>query len=95
MEKAIKEFRLARFIKMERPICPKYVAMKPIEKQMRAYSSSNKPNTTKDVVAVKLVNRIMQADDADATAGWTPMASISGPLTMPPPKQCEISQKEA
>jgi hypothetical protein len=27
------------------------------------------PKTTKDVVAVKLVNRIMHADDADDTAG--------------------------
>ena len=36
-------------------------------------------------MAVKLVNNIMAADVADATAGWIPMASISGPLMIPPP----------
>ena len=30
---------------------------------------SNKPKTKKEVVAVKLVKRIMQAEEADATAG--------------------------
>lgn len=34
---------------------------------------------------MKLVNRIMHADVADATAGCIPMASMSGPLMMPPP----------
>src|SRR5210317_247032 len=46
---------------------------------------SSKPKTTKDVVAVKDVNRIIQALLADDTLGWTPMASINGPLTIPPP----------
>ena len=45
----------------------------------------SKPKTTKDVVAVKLVNKIMHADVADATAGCTPSASMSGPLMIPPP----------
>ena len=36
-------------------------------------------------MAVKLVNNIMQAEDAEETFGCTPIASMSGPLTIPPP----------
>ena len=72
-------------MRIERPICPKYVAMKPIQKHTGAYCGSNKPNTKNEVVAVKLVKRIMQAEDAEATAGCTFMASIKGPFTIPPP----------
>ncbi len=43
------------------------------------------PYTEKVVVAVKLVNRIIQADVADAMAGCNPMASIRGPFLIPPP----------
>lgn len=85
MEKAIKELRCAFFIRMANPSCPKNVDMNPTIKHTRAYSMSSNPKTTKDVVAAKLVKRIMQADEADATAGCTPMASMSGPFTMPPP----------
>ena len=38
---------------------------------------TKRPNTTNEVVAVKEVKRIIQAEDADATAGWTFMACIT------------------
>ena len=89
MEKAIKELRCALFIRIAKPICPKNVDMNPTIKHTSAYSMSRSPKTTKDVVAAKLVKRIMQADEADATAGCTSIASISGPFTMPPPAKQE------
>mmetsp|Transcript_19677 Transcript_19677/g.44448 ORF Transcript_19677/g.44448 Transcript_19677/m.44448 type:complete len:169 (+) Transcript_19677:96-602(+) len=70
---------------LQSPICPTSVAAKPSNRQTGAYSMSSRPKTTKDVVAVKLVKRIMQAELALETLGCTPMASMSGPLTMPPP----------
>mmetsp|Transcript_94123 Transcript_94123/g.141022 ORF Transcript_94123/g.141022 Transcript_94123/m.141022 type:complete len:103 (+) Transcript_94123:318-626(+) len=80
---------------MPNPTCPTYVARNPIVKQIGAYSPSSKPKTTNDVVAVKLVKRIMHADDADATAGWTSIASIKGPFTMPPPTPNMPAKKPA
>jgi hypothetical protein len=49
-----------------------------------------------DVVAVKLVKRIIHADEADETAGCTPIANINGPFTMPPPatKQYRIRKSQ-
>lgn len=40
----------------------------------------SKSKMTKEVVAVKEVKRIMQAEDAEATRGSTPISSINGPL---------------
>jgi hypothetical protein len=45
------------------------VATNPSPKQIGAYSISNNPNTMKEVAAVKLVKRIMLAEEAEATAG--------------------------
>jgi len=43
--------------------------MKPIQKHTGPYCGSNKPNTKNEVVAVKLVKKIMHAEDAEATPG--------------------------
>ena len=68
--------------------------MKPITKHIGPYCGSNKPNTKNDVVAVKLVKRIMHADDAEATPGCTSIANISGPLTIPPPTAAVHSKRK-
>ncbi len=56
-----------------------------MQKQTGAYCGSSNPKTKKEVVAVKLVKKIMQADEAEATAGCTSIANIRGPFTIPPP----------
>ena len=43
------------------------------------------PNAMNIVVAATEVNIIITAQVADATSGCTPICSIKGPFTMPPP----------
>jgi hypothetical protein len=68
-----------------------------MQKHTGPYWGSNKPNTKNEVVAVKLVKKIMHADDAEATPGCTFIANIRGPFTIPPPtavnRQREISKE--
>ena len=59
-------------------ICPSEAAMNPTTKPTTAKSKSNSPNTKNDVVAARLVNKIIADDVALTTAGCTPMANIIG-----------------
>jgi len=43
------------------------------------------PKAIKLVVATTAVKNIITAVVAAATAGWTPISSIRGPFTIPPP----------
>mmetsp|Transcript_64279 Transcript_64279/g.167146 ORF Transcript_64279/g.167146 Transcript_64279/m.167146 type:complete len:249 (+) Transcript_64279:168-914(+) len=64
---------------------PTAVHTSPSRKHSVPYCGSSSPKTWNDTHAAEVVNRIMVAAEAAATRGLTPISSISGPFTMPPP----------
>ena len=66
-------------------VCPMRVATKPIVPKTIAYSYCKSPYVIKEIVAVRLVNKIIVAEVAAATSGCTPIINMSGPFTIPPP----------
>lgn len=76
---------MAAFIHALIPACPTAVQTRPMMKPDTPYSNSSSPKITKDTQAAEVVKKIMVAAVAAATDGFTPISSIKGPLTMPPP----------
>eukprot|EP00470_Lotharella_oceanica_P013660 CAMPEP_0170192084 /NCGR_PEP_ID=MMETSP0040_2-20121228/53262_1 /TAXON_ID=641309 /ORGANISM="Lotharella oceanica, Strain CCMP622" /LENGTH=116 /DNA_ID=CAMNT_0010440333 /DNA_START=240 /DNA_END=590 /DNA_ORIENTATION=+ len=65
--------------------CPKSPPTSPMQKKIRPFCSGRVPNTKNDDVAAPVVKKIIVDDVATATSGSTPISSINGPLTIPPP----------
>mmetsp|Transcript_95193 Transcript_95193/g.245980 ORF Transcript_95193/g.245980 Transcript_95193/m.245980 type:complete len:279 (-) Transcript_95193:395-1231(-) len=85
MDRTGGDCRFAPFIHALTFPCPMAVQTSPRRKHRKPYQGSNRPNISKETHAAVVVKRIMVVAVEAATSGLTPISSISGPFTMPPP----------